>query len=429
MWSDSPPPQSDADVAIHAEQLSKVYRLVRKPSDRLLQFFRPHRPVQVEEFVALSDVSFSLKKGEVLGVVGVNGAGKSTLLQLITGTVTPTLGQVTTHGRVSAILELGAGFNPDFTGLENIYLNAATLGLSRAEIDHRLAEIIDFSGIGAHIQQPVKTYSSGMLVRLAFSIASSVDPDILIIDEALSVGDGAFRRRSFDRIMEIKQRGTTILFCSHVLFHVETFCDRAIWLHRGRIQKSGAVREVLEPYQAFLDRYEQDPQAQPQAEPPATPGGTLAAAAAGAAVQPAGPVLDARFESVEVSCDGLVGTDLSASALRSTLEIRFAYASDPGQAPPSVAVVISNERGKILGSLSSLTSGAVARRDSQGRAEGRFVLPCLPLNRGRYRIGLYLFCERGLHGYAMHDPAAELTVLHDGPEQGSFLPAGHWEFE
>lgn len=222
-----------SSFAIRAQHLGKAFQLYERPIDRLKQMLMRGRRRYYKEFAALHDVSFELRKGEVLGLVGRNGAGKSTLLQLICGTLNPSAGQVAVQGRVAALLELGAGFNPDFTGQENIYLNASILGLSKAEIDARYDDIVEFSGIADFIHQPVKTYSSGMYVRLAFSIATSVDPDILVIDEALSVGDGAFARKSFDRIMRLKEKGATILFCSHSVYQIEALCTRALWLDKG----------------------------------------------------------------------------------------------------------------------------------------------------------------------------------------------------
>ena len=201
------------ELAICAEGLSKVYSMYDRPIDRLKQRFMGGSKQYGRLFTALEGVSFSLPRGQVLGLIGNNGAGKSTLLQVVCGTLAPTAGSLTVNGRIAALLELGAGFNPEFSGRENIFLNAAVIGLSRDEIDARYDEIVDFSGIRDFIEQPVKTYSSGMYVRLAFSIATAVDPDILVIDEALSVGDGSFARKSFDRIMALRERGTTILFC------------------------------------------------------------------------------------------------------------------------------------------------------------------------------------------------------------------------
>ncbi|MFZ4704170.1 MAG: ABC transporter ATP-binding protein, partial [Candidatus Methylumidiphilus sp.] len=215
---------ASADFAIRAEGLSKCYTLYDHPADRLKQMLMRGRRQYYREFWALRETSFELAKGQVLGLVGRNGAGKSTLLQLVCGTLAPSGGSLDVRGRVSALLELGAGFNPEFTGRENVYVSAAILGLSKAEINLRYDEIVEFSGIAEFIDQPVKTYSSGMFMRLAFAVATSVDPDILIIDEALSVGDGEFARKSFDRIIAMKETGKTILFCSHSMYHIESIC-------------------------------------------------------------------------------------------------------------------------------------------------------------------------------------------------------------
>ena len=233
------PAATPDNIAVSVRALRKVHHLYERPIDRLKQMLWKGSTQNYREFVALHDISFELPRGEVLGLVGRNGAGKSTLLQAVCGKLTPTSGTVAVRGRVAALLELGAGFNPEFTGRENIYLNAAVLGLKRGEIDERYDAIVDFSGIAAFIEQPVKTYSSGMYMRLAFAIATSVEPDILIIDEALSVGDGAFARKSFDRIMQLKNGGATILFCSHSTYQVEALCSRAIWLEAGRLKMIG----------------------------------------------------------------------------------------------------------------------------------------------------------------------------------------------
>ncbi len=415
-------------VAIEVVGLGKSYSMLKSPADRLLQLLLPKRFHGGDIFTALEDVSFTLRRGEVLGIIGVNGAGKSTLLQLVTGTITPTTGNVKTQGRVASILELGAGFNPEFTGRENVYLNAATMGLSKSEIDARLESIIEFASIGRHIDHPVKTYSSGMLVRLAFAVASSVEPDILIIDEALSVGDGAFRRRSFDRIMEIKSKGATILFCSHVMFHVETFCDQVIWLHRGQVQLQGAVDKVLPKYQEFLEIFEADPDAAPLLNASADKeylfdksSGRLSSC------EPLrGPRGEARFDRISISLDGREGVDLHGLSMRSELCVEIDYTSDPGLPPPTAALVISSESGKILGSCFSHQGGDMLSRSPSGAGSLRITLDRLNLNKGIYRVGVYLFCERGMHGYAMSDPAATINLHHDGPEQGAWILNPKW---
>src|SRR4051794_9038362 len=212
--------EAASEFAIEAHQLGKCYSLYQRPADRLKQLLWGRWRRYYREFWALQGIDLAIRPGEVIGVVGRNGAGKSTLLQMVCGTLPPTSGELHVRGRVAALLELGAGFSPDFTGIENIYINAAILGLKRHEVDERLADILAFADIGDFVHQPVKTYSTGMFMRLAFAVATAVEPDILVIDEALSVGDGAFARKSFERIMKLREAGKTILFCSHSMYQV-----------------------------------------------------------------------------------------------------------------------------------------------------------------------------------------------------------------
>ena len=243
---------SSDQIAVRADRLCKTYGIYDRPLDRLLQLFASKGQTYGRKFEALADISFTVPTGKVLGLVGRNGAGKSTLLQVLCKTLQPTSGALEVNGRIAALLELGSGFNPEFTGRENVYLNASVLGLKKEEIDQRFDEIVEFSGLKDFIDQPVKTYSSGMYVRLAFSIATSVEPDILVIDEALSVGDGAFARKSFDRIMDLKSRGATILFCSHSMYHIEAICDQAIWLEKGRMVMLDSPEKVARAYSESL---------------------------------------------------------------------------------------------------------------------------------------------------------------------------------
>ena len=376
--------------AIHAQQLDKVFQLYARPIDRLKQMFARNDRRYYKEFAALRDVSFELEKGEVLGLVGRNGAGKSTLLQLICGTLTPSSGSVAVHGRIAALLELGAGFNPEFTGRENIYLNASILGLSRAEIDERYDAIVDFSGISDFIHQPVKTYSSGMYVRLAFSIATSVDPDILVIDEALSVGDGAFARKSFDRIMTLKEKGATILFCSHSMYQIEALCTRALWLEKGTVQQMGNPATVVAKYQTFLDR-----------------DAAQASSAAPRAVS--SPMGHARILAVQTRVDDEVGTSLEVRSGEQTLGIRVSFASDPLLAAPVVAVTLNAPDGRMLASSSTHADALELARDESGQGTASIEFPGIPLLKGEYFVWVYLLSENGIHIY---DTAANVATLH-----------------
>ncbi|EHL22755.1 ABC transporter [Acidovorax sp. NO-1] len=249
-----------SEVTIKVENLSKCYQIYQHPHHRLKQFVLPHlqawfgkpRTMYFKEFWALKNVSFEIKRGETVGIIGRNGSGKSTLLQMICGTLQPTQGSIQTTGRISALLELGSGFNPEFTGRENVYMNGAVLGLTVEEISQRFDDITAFAEIGEFIEQPVKTYSSGMMVRLAFAVAINVAPDILIIDEALSVGDELFQRKCFARIEAIRKSGATILFVSHSGAQIVELCDRAILVDSGENLAIGIPKQIVGIYQKLL---------------------------------------------------------------------------------------------------------------------------------------------------------------------------------
>ncbi len=251
---------SSDGIRIHVEGLSKRYEMYAQPSDRLKQMILPRirrglrRPPRsyFRDFWALRDVTFDVRKGETIGIVGRNGSGKSTLLQMICGTLTPTLGSIRVDGRISALLELGAGFNPEFTGRENVLLSGLVYGISEEGIKEKFDEILDFAGIGEFIDQPVKTYSSGMYVRLAFAVAINVSPDLLVVDEALAVGDEAFQRKCLARIDAIRDSGATVLFVSHSAGTVVELCDRAILLDQGELLMEGTPKAVVTTYQKLL---------------------------------------------------------------------------------------------------------------------------------------------------------------------------------
>jgi len=237
---------------IHFNDVSKSYPIYAAPSDRLKELVTLNRVSYHRDFWALQEVSFDIQRGETFCIIGENGSGKSTLLQIVAGILQPTTGSAQTNGRVAALLELGSGFNPEFTGRENVYLNAAILGLSTADIDSRYGAIEAFAEIGDFINQPVKTYSSGMTVRLAFSVAIHVDPDVLLVDEALAVGDIYFRQRCMRKVHELRSRGVTILFVSHAIGDVKAIGDRTMWLDNGRIREIGDTELVVAKYLAFM---------------------------------------------------------------------------------------------------------------------------------------------------------------------------------
>lgn len=234
---------------VHTEQLGKCYKIYDRPLDRVWELFPLMRKRRHRDFWALQEVSFSVHSGESWGIIGENGAGKSTLLKLITGVTRPSHGRVEVQGRVGALLELGMGFHPEYSGRENVYFSATMMGLGKQEIDNLLPEIINFSGLAEFIDRPVKTYSSGMFTRLGFSVATSIDPEILITDEVLAVGDEAFQKKCIRRMEGFLEQGRSMLFCSHSMYHIRKLCQKAIWLEHGQVRAIGDAAEVANAYE------------------------------------------------------------------------------------------------------------------------------------------------------------------------------------
>ena len=401
--------------AILAHRLSKCYQLYARPKDRLKQLIWGQRRQYYQELWALREIDLAIMPGEVIGIIGKNGSGKSTLLQLICGTLTPTTGKVQINGRLAALLELGAGFNPEFTGRENIWMNAAIIGLTQQEIADRIEQIIDFSEIRHFIDQPVKTYSSGMYVRLAFSIAISVDPDILIIDEALSVGDGAFARKSFNRIMQLRDSGKTILFCSHSLFQIESLCNRAFWINQGKLMAEGDVKQVVTAYQQFLDL------------------GILSSDNSDTTVNvehsdfPSKAKGYARLETVTVEVDGVPCDAAIAVSGQSTLQVNVKFATDPSLPCPTVAVTLHSMYGRVITSAASWEDSIIPRLTQEGIGEIKLFFEQLPLLKGEYLVSVYLLCEQGIHLYDSVYGATKLQVQQQNRLQGFFMIPHRWK--
>lgn len=438
-------PVHEAALAIEAVHLGKAYRPNASPAARLRAALLG-REIPGDSFWALRDVSLQVRKGESLGLIGNNGAGKSTLLQLLCGTVTPTTGTVRVDGRVAALLELGAGFNPDFSGRDNVLLNGPLLGLGRAQLLEQMDSIIEFSGIGHFIDQPVKTYSSGMFVRLAFALATSVEPDILVIDEALSVGDGGFARKSFDRILAMKERGTTILFCSHSLYQVEAFCDRVLWLHEGKAMAVGPSHAVVRDYTLFLAGGSPEvpapgaPVAVPSAEESAAP---LSAPVAAPPADPEAPAPvatpvtqpgtatpgHARIRRVVTSLDGVASTRLQMTPGQGTLRVSIEFDSDPGIPMPTAGMTFELANTMILSSVVSRTDKVMLERDAQGRGTATIEFGPLALRKGDYYIGAYLGNENAIHLYSEAARIALLSVTDPRPEPGLVDLPHTWRVE
>lgn len=247
-----------ADIAISVNNISKMYKLYDNPMDRLKESLGLSKKKRYKEHYALNDVSFQVHKGETVGIIGTNGSGKSTILKIITGVLNPTTGNVAVDGRISALLELGAGFNQEYSGIENVYLNGTMIGFSKEEIDAKLKDILEFADIGDFVYQPVKTYSSGMFVRLAFAVAINIEPEILIVDEALSVGDVFFQAKCYRKFEEFKKMGKTILFVSHDLSSIGKYCDRVVLLNNGKKLAEGDAKEMVNLYRRVLvNQYEE----------------------------------------------------------------------------------------------------------------------------------------------------------------------------
>ena len=398
--------------AIEARELGKCYTLFERPADRLKQLLWGRWRTYGREFWALRDVNLTVRPGEVVGLVGRNGAGKSTLLQLVCGTLAASSGELTVKGRVAALLELGGGFSPDFTGLENIYMNAAILGLKRAEVEARLPGILAFADIGDFIRQPVKTYSSGMFMRLAFAVATSVEPDILVIDEALSVGDGAFARKSFERIMKLKDAGKTILFCSHSMYQVEALCSRVLWIEAGVMRMQGPAAEVTSAYAASLE-----------------PAGLVEPALLllKKDQKPQAPQGSGRILRVSAMADGVTGNAVTLRSGVSDLTLAVDFVIDPALPVPGLAFGFSDSAGRTVSSAISVNDGVRLRVDAQGYGQARLVLARIPLLKGRYDVTTILTTEDGVHPYELVMNSLVLDVTQQGLEQGVVALAHEWQ--
>lgn len=381
-------PPSALPALLQAEQLGKEYKLYDSPRARLKALLTgraTHR-----SHWALRDVSFALQPGQCLGVIGDNGAGKSSLLKLIAGTLQPSVGRLQRSGRVTAILELGAGFHPDFSGRDNLYFGGSLIGISATEMAALQDSIIAFSELGDAIDRPVKTYSSGMVVRLAFALVTAVQPDLLIIDEALAVGDQHFQKKCVDRIARFRANGCTILFCSHSLYHVRQLCDVALWLDRGTVKAFGDTESVLASYGVHV-RAQEGPDTETQAEPASD------ADMAVTAPTPAGLAADKRAEIVSVDLADL--DDQSPPILRAkdlcvTVTVRM-----HGDEVPSIAVMLEQSHGVGITSVATHVDGTAPTAIAPGLWRTTVTFPDLPLHSSDYVVSAYLFDTQGLVVY------------------------------
>lgn len=375
-------------AVLQATGLGKRYRLFASPHERLMALLGWADRSQAHW--ALKDVSFELQPGQCLGVIGDNGAGKSTLLKLLAGTLQPSHGKLQRVGRVTAILELGAGFHPDFSGRDNLMFGGSFIGLGQAEMALLADEIIAFSELGDAIDRPVKTYSSGMVVRLAFALVTAVQPEVLIIDEALAVGDQHFQKKCVQRIETFRQQGCTVLFCSHSLYHVRQLCDRVLWLHQGQMRGLGDTESVLAGYEAHVRSQNQSgSEVQPGVD-----GGQASEASSAAQALPLGERA-AALVSVHVADLGsgtpprLLGADLAV-----TITARMA-----GTDCPSLGLMIEQANGAGITSAGTHADGVQPRSLGDGLWQATVTFGALPLHTGEYVLSVYLFDAAGLVVY------------------------------
>jgi lipopolysaccharide transport system ATP-binding protein len=396
--------------------LGKEYRLFQSPQQRLWSLLGGRR--NYRSHWALRGVSLELKRGQCLGLIGDNGAGKSSLLKLLAGTMQPSEGQIARSGRVTAILELGAGFHPDFTGRQNLYFGGSLIGITTAQMQGLEAGIIAFAELHEAIDRPVKTYSSGMVVRLAFALVTAMEPELLIIDEALAVGDQHFQKKCVERIEAFRNNGCTILFCSHSLYHVQRLCDQALWLHQGSPRALGPTMEVVAAYEAHV-RAQQRGAADAEPEP--------ALAATGATAAPVGPAPEhAHLESVDVA--GLLpasGGDcprLGTPDLRITLRART-----PAGERPHLAVMLEQAGGGIgITTAGTHVDGFAVQQSADGAWRASITFTDLPLHTGQYSVSAYLFDASGLVVYDEWKDCARFQQVFALSTPGLVRLPHHW---
>lgn len=401
-----------ADVLMAAD-VGKMYQLYDTPRERFKALITGRG--RSRDHWALQGVSLHLKRGQCLGVVGDNGAGKSTLLKLLAGTLQPSHGHLKIEGRVTAILELGAGFHPDFTGRENLHFGGSLIGLSEEELVRIEPAIIAFSELGEAIDRPVKTYSSGMVVRLAFSLVTAVEPDVLIIDEALSVGDQHFQKKCIERIDSFKQSGCTILFCSHSLYHVRHICDSTLWLDAGGVRALGPTDAVLAEYELHVRKQETEGAGKPAPQMPVQ--------ASPLPLSHHLPTGKAAIAQVQVhDLDSSTPPQLQAKDLRITMT-----AVGQGDECPSMGLMLEQASGVGITSLATHAEGVRPVRQPDGLWQITLVFPDLPLHSGEYTLSAYLFDERGLVIYEEWPDCERFKFLYPSLTPGLVRLPHYWK--
>jgi ABC-type polysaccharide/polyol phosphate transport system ATPase subunit len=390
--------------AVRAAALTKQYDLYRRPADRLIEAVtrRPRHTV----FPALQDVTFEVERGETVGIIGQNGAGKSTLLKLLCSVTRPTSGTLETIGTIASILELGTGFHPEFNGRENAALNAAILGLGPSEVRERLPAILEFSELGTFLDRPVKTYSSGMYMRLAFSVAVNVNPDILVIDEALAVGDGHFQKKCVDKIREFQDAGKTILFCSHGMYHVSTICRRTLWLDHGRLMRYGPSLDVVHDYETFLlqrDRERPASEGEPEHERTPSP---------------------ARIREIVVCDRGGRPRDMFDRG--EDIHVKLRIHSETASQPLHAIVGVHRSADDLQCFAVGTHADGVAPASGQNEYELIVQLRGVPLNRGEYTIIAFVGDENAITVFDRHDVRPAFSIRGERFEVGLISIDHRW---
>ena len=393
------------ETAVRAVDVSKQYDVYKRPIDRILEVLT--RIPRHQAFEALDRVSFDVERGETVGVIGQNGAGKSTLLKLLCGVTQPSAGTFETRGTIASILELGTGFHPEFSGRDNAALNAAILGLSPAEIRERLPAILEFSELGPFLDRPVKTYSSGMYMRLAFSVAVNVNPDILVIDEALAVGDGHFQKKCIDKIREFQEAGKTILFCSHGLYYISAICRRVLWLDRGRVMRFGPALDVVHEYETFLLDRDRE-----------LPGSEAAAVETGTPVR--------LREIVVCGSDGL---PRDRFATGEAVQVRLRIESDNPRQPIHLIVGIHRAADDLQCFAVGTHADGLEPLSGRNEYDVTVRLLDLPLLRGDYSIIAYVGDEHAITVFDRRDVRPAFSMTGERFEIGLIAVDHRWELE
>lgn len=400
------------NIAIKVENLSKLYKLYDNPIDRLKESLSLTKKKYYKEHYALNNINFEVKKGDAVGILGKNGSGKSTLLKILTGVLNQTEGTKIVNGKVSAILELGAGFNPEYTGIENIYLNGTMMGYTREEMQERIPNIIDFADIGDFINQPVKTYSSGMFARLAFAVAINVEPDILIVDEALAVGDTRFQMKCIDKMKSLKETETTILFVSHATEQVKRFCNQAIWIDSGEVKAIGESSEIVDLYETFMRTGEikqESVEIKSEEENKEV---------SQEVVRPSDEVL-ALINSVDISTEKM--KTFESLDVTITYEV---YEEVIGGFLLGVAIY-TPDREYIFGPNTHLDKINIP--NTKGRHTVKYKIPQMTLLGGIYNIDVGIFNNEGIVNIDYKSDVKSFTITNDYFTEGRFYIEHSWE--